>query len=86
MEIEWTDPRDGKDWRVYNYNTTPTMAVDSLRPKVDIGEDRISFRHPPDLQNPVEGYSLANPDGHRVDELSDQVVMALLDAAREAAS
>lgn len=77
MERNWTDPRHGKSWHIYTYNTTPAMATGGQVP--DAGEEMIGFRHPC-RSNPVEGYA-KRFDGDP-NTLTDSELKRLLDEAR----
>ncbi len=79
----WTDPGDGKEWRVYSYNASPALHVRSSAPKTYMGPNMIVFKHPPERSKAEENPSVVTPELLQVDELSDEELCAWLDAARE---
>lgn len=72
-EHEWTDPRDGTKWQVRAYDAGPAAAAVHTP---DAFEDAIRFRSDPAT------YLIPNDDARRPDELSDEELQDLLDAAR----
>ena len=90
MEMTWTDDRDGKIWRVYNFSSPGAQAVSPTHDPKAAGREKvvetIIFRHPPKPASPREGYSALNPGGRPVDYFDDAELRTMLDDAIEKAA
>ena len=90
VERTWTDDRDGKVWRVYNFGSPVAQGVSPTHdPTAAVGEKEIQtiiFRHPPAPASTREGYSAPNPHERPVDDLDDAELRTMLDAAIERAA
>lgn len=77
----WTDVRDGRAWEVRN--SAPQAMAGRLDGPVPPGENTVElihFRHPPKPRSQAGG-AAHNPEGRRVEDLSDAELEALLDEA-----
>ena len=87
MERIWTDPRDGKEWRVHFTWTPPGVAQGvggDFRPggPLDLPAPIVRFKHPVDPSKTLEAVSTARGD-EDLKTISDPELMALLDKARK---
>lgn len=77
----WTDLRDGRAWEVRN-SAPQAMAgrTDGPVPPAENTVELIYFRHPPEALAWAGG-AADNPEGRRVEDLSDAELETLLDEA-----
>ena len=85
MEKTWTDPRDGKEWRVHFTWTGPVAqgVGREFRPRgpLEPSDPIAVFYHPVDPSTTRESLRAGRGGDEDLDALSDQDLMDLLDEA-----
>ena len=86
MEKPWTDPRDGKEWRVHFAWTGPVAqgVGRDFRPggPLEPSDPVAVFYHPADPSTSREVFSADRKGDEDLDSMTDQELMDLLDKAK----
>ena len=86
MERPWTDPRDGKEWRVHFTWTGPVAqgVRRDFRPSgpLEPSDPVAVFYHPADTDMTRESLRTDRKGDEDLDSMTDQELMDLLDEAK----